>query len=222
MSNKLKGRKVAGSRYTQRLVALVGLVAIVGAVIAVLFALDVIGGVSGIRKVSLAEPPRLLGQESLAVGPGVGELAPDFELSDFQDDRYSLSEFRGKAVYVNFWATWCTPCLVELPDIQTLQTNHADELVVITVNRQEPVERARNFFASLPLRDGGAGVTFAVNGMDPNDTLYRELVGFGMPASLFIDASGVISSTYNSIIPLSTMEDAVAQALASAPITRGS
>lgn len=214
MSRRLRGT----SGDTQgRLLPLAGLVVIVGGVLGILFVAGLIGkqgGGEGIRSVSVVEPPRVTGQEALAVGPRVGALAPDFEISDFDGLRHRLSDFRGKAVYVNFWATWCIPCTVELPDIQALQEAYAQDLAVITVNRRERVDNARSYFANLPREDGGRGVSFAVNGIDPDDTLYEEYRALGMPVSFFIDANGVVTRLYNGLIPLAAMEEAVMEALA--------
>jgi thiol-disulfide isomerase/thioredoxin len=203
------------------LVALGGLVAIVSAVVGLLYAAGLIGnqgGGEGIAAVTLLDSPQPAARTGLEIGPQVGKLAPDFEISDIDGMRYRLSDFRGKAVYVNFWATWCTPCIKELPEIQEIQDNHPGDLVVITVNRREPVDRARNFLGNLPRTGGGTGLDFAVDGMDPDDTLYSEYKGLGMPVSFFIAPNGVITRLYNGIISLETMEEALEEALA---VSRG-
>jgi hypothetical protein len=99
-----------------------------------------------------------------------------------------------------------------------LLQRHPDELAVITVNRAEPVGRAEDFFASLPRPDGEKGVSFTVDGLDPDDTLYNEYRGLGMPVSIFIDANGVVTRVHNGLLRLEQMEEAVAEALASAPL----
>ncbi len=207
-----------GSRsLRERLLALAGLAIIVGAVVAALLAAGLLGnggGGKGIQNVVIMDPPRSAGQASLEVGPQQGKLAPDFAISDFDGRRYRLSDFRGKAVYVNLWATWCGPCRAELPDMAELLDRHRGELAIIAVNRREPLDRAKSFFASLPRNDGGSGVSFTVNGMDPDDTLFGALRGLGMPVSVFIDPQGVVTRVYNGGIRLETMEEAVAEALA--------
>lgn len=170
------------------------------------------GAGSGFENVTVLEPPRAAGQSALNTGPQVGQLAPDFEISDFDGERYRLSDFRGKVVFINFWATWCIPCTDELPDIQKLQEDQPTDLVVVTVNREESAENARTFLQNLPRTDGGQGVSFAVNGLDPDDTLYDEYRALGMPASFFIDADGVVTKVYNGLIQLSAMEAAVKEA----------
>ena len=209
----------------QRLVALGGLVVIVGVAVAILVAAGVIGGEGGgttstgvrIERVDFVDPPRAEGQEGLAVGIEEGELAPDFVISDFEGARRRLSDFRGKVVYLNFWATWCTPCLFELPEIQELQDRNPTNVVVVAVNRRESLNKAESWLRGLPRTDGGKGVSFAVNGLDPNDSLYERYVRLkpAMPVSVFINPQGEISAVYNGAIRLPQMEGAVNEALAS-------
>ena len=65
----------------------------------------------------------------------VGKPAPDFSLSDLDDKPYRLSEFRGKVVFLNFWATWCKPCREEMPSMEILNKNfEKDGLVILAVS----------------------------------------------------------------------------------------
>ncbi len=116
---------------------------------------------------------------------------------------------RGQVVYVNFWATWCLPCLLEMPHIAALQEEFGDELAIITVNRRESLDAAETYFENLPLLDGGTGVSFTVDGMDPDDTLYDLYRAIAMPTSFFVDADGVISIVGHGLISLDQMRSAV-------------
>jgi thiol-disulfide isomerase/thioredoxin len=207
--------------FKSRLLALAGLVVIVGGAMAILFlagALGSQGGGEGIEDALVLDPPRGPGQEDLDVLPKVGSLAPDFEISDFDGARHRLSDFRGKPVYVNFWATWCIPCQRELPEIQELLDRHEDDLAIITVNTNEPLDRAKAFFANIEKLNGEPGVSFTVDGMDPDETLYRKYTPFpgALPVSVFIDANGKVVKVLTGLIDLETMEEAVADAVASA------
>jgi thiol-disulfide isomerase/thioredoxin len=216
---------VAHRNANQRLIAGAGLVLIVGVAVGVLALAGVISGSGGgttdsgvqIQNVEFLDPPRASGQEDLIVGGETGQLAPDFVISDFEGARHKLSDFRGQVVYVNFWATWCTPCITELPEIEELQDRNPETLSVITVNRKQDLGEAQSWFETLPGTDGSDGVSFTVNGMDPTDALYERLVRLKprMPVSIFINSDGVITSVYNGAIPLPVMELAVAEALAS-------
>lgn len=61
-------------------------------------------------------------------------LAPDFSLRDVNGVEYSLRDYRGKVVFVNFWATWCGPCRREIPDLIELQEEHEGDLVILGVS----------------------------------------------------------------------------------------
>ncbi len=206
----------AGRSPQQRLIALGGLAAIVGVAVLLLWLGGVLGnqgGGEGIEDVLVLDTPPAEGAAELQVGTEKGQLAPDFEISDYDGSRHSLSDFRGQVVYVNFWATWCLPCLLEMPDIAALQEEYGDDLVIITVNRRESLDAAQEYFENLPLLDGGTGVSFAVDGMDPDDTLYDLYRAIAMPTSFFVDADGVISIVGHGLISLDQMRTAVDGAL---------
>ena len=230
MAKKKAERRSGGRDLQSRLTALAGLVVIVGGAALILFFTGLLGGQGGgttetgieIEDVLVLEPPRAPGQGDLDVAPKVGSLAPDFEISDFDGTRHRLSDFRGKPVYVNFWATWCIPCQVELPDMQELLDRHNDELAIITVNRAEPLNRAEDFFRNIEKLNGEPGISFTVNGLDTDDTLFNEYRGLGMPVSVFIDANGVVTLVHNTLLRLPQMEEAVAEAIASAPVANSS
>jgi thiol-disulfide isomerase/thioredoxin len=226
--NKKKGSRI-GRDLQARLTALAGLVVIVGGAAAILAVAGVLGGQGGgttetgikIENASVFDPPPVPGLGDLDIEPKAGSLAPDFDISDFDGARHRLSDYRGTPVYVNFWATWCIPCQRELPEVQELQDRHPDDLVIITVNRAEPLSRARSFFENIEKLNGEPGISFAVDGLDPDDTLYDKYRGLGMPVSVFIDANGKVVKVFNGLIDLSIMEEAVAEAVASARAADG-
>ncbi|HEU5295968.1 MAG TPA: TlpA disulfide reductase family protein [Burkholderiaceae bacterium] len=90
--------------------------------------------------------------------------APPLSLSDLDGRTWDLPALRGRAVVLNFWATWCEPCREEMPSLQALaKRHHADPMVVLTVNYQESEPGIRRFLERVPLalpvlldRDGAA------------------------------------------------------------------
>ena len=76
------------------------------------------------------------------------------------------------------------------------------------------IERARGFLEDLTRSDGGTGVSFPVNGIDPDDSVYDEYRGLGMPVSVFISPDGVVTQVHNGLILLEQMEEALAEAVA--------
>ena len=68
----------------------------------------------------------------------VGDLAPDFQLEDTKGNKVTLSDLRGKVVLVNFWATWCPPCIEEMPSMERLNEVIAgDDFVLLAINTEE-------------------------------------------------------------------------------------
>lgn len=72
-------------------------------------------------------------------------LAPDFELKDMNGNTVKLSDFLGKKVMINFWATWCKYCVQEMPDLMKLQEAHKDDLAILYVNVGESKEKVQKF-----------------------------------------------------------------------------
>jgi len=114
-----------------------------------------------------------------------GALAPDFEASTLTGARVRLSDYRGQAVVLNFWATWCKSCLAEIPDLERVGRERSDQgLVVLGVNVGENAERAERF-----LRELGATYT---SFLDPGRNLTEDYRIQGLPVTVFIDQSGQI------------------------------
>jgi peroxiredoxin len=143
-----------------------------------------------------------------SVGLREGDVAPDFEFSAFDGTRMRLSEFRGRPVFLNFWATWCGPCRAELPAMEVkLREHEADGLVVLGMNNGERIESAERFLERLD-------VELTAYGYDPGADVARLYAVPGMPTSYFIDADGVITAVFASALSESRMEDAIQIAIA--------
>jgi len=74
-------------------------------------------------------------------------IAPDFTLEDINGKKVSLSDYRGKIVFLNFWATWCQYCVLEMPDLEKVhrEFSKGDDAVVLTVNSDGDPDKVRNF-----------------------------------------------------------------------------
>lgn len=123
--------------------------------------------------------------ESLEVAPRAGSRAPDFILTSLDGKEYRLSDLRGRPVLLNFWATWCGPCQVEMPDIQERYERHSPDLVVLAIDFDESAEIVAPFVSEL-------GLTFPIL-LDPGGKVNAELYNVrGYPSSYFVDSDGVI------------------------------
>lgn len=85
--------------------------------------------------------------QNIEEGINVGNKAPDFTLTNLQGKKVSLSDYRGKKVLINFWATWCHYCRQELPFVEQLYQEH-DNVAVLTVNLNEPESTVAEFMES--------------------------------------------------------------------------
>jgi len=116
-----------------------------------------------------------------------GDQAPDFALPSIYDsaDTISLSDYAGKAVYVDFWASWCAPCLISLPQYNELYREYRDQgLEIVAINVDRPVEEGLFFLEDTPL-------DFPVPSDPDGDSL--ELFGvIGMPTSYLIAPDGTV------------------------------
>jgi len=117
--------------------------------------------------------------------PVVGTAVEDFQLVDLSGKMQSLSQYRGKIVLVNFWATWCKPCTTEMPAMQTIYDKLRDKgFVVLAVNELEDDAKVREHIKQY-------GHTFPVL-MDRDNKVANQFGVFGLPVSVFLDEKGVV------------------------------
>lgn len=112
--------------------------------------------------------------------------APDFTVYDIDGNARNLSEFKGKPVILNFWASWCGPCVGEMPEFQTFYEKYGQDIHFVLVNltdgQQETVQTASAFVS-------GQGYTFPVYFDTDMDAAAKYGVN-AVPVSYFIDADG--------------------------------
>jgi len=144
----------------------------------------------------------------LTVGLREGNLAPNFEFSAYDGSRQKLSDYRGRAVFLNFWATWCGPCRAELVDMEaTLRQYAGRELAILGVNNGETYARGESY-----IREIGVELTAFV--YDPDAAIVSQYGLLGMPTSYFIDRDGIITRTISGQVSLKSMQSNIDEALA--------
>ena len=122
-------------------------------------------------------------------GIAPGSEAPDFQLQSLDGQKVSLSELRGRPVVLNFWASWCGPCRMEMPVFQEVYTDEmwrAGGLVILAVNLGESPELVQEFVDFY-------GLTFPIL-LDPRSRVGMIYNAAALPTTYFIDNDGIIRS----------------------------
>jgi cytochrome c biogenesis protein CcmG/thiol:disulfide interchange protein DsbE len=118
----------------------------------------------------------------------VGHLAPDFQLTGVDGNVVRLSQFRGRAVVLTFFASWCHPCEEELPVLEAVQREEGNRVAVIAVNYQDFPDDSRRFAQRLK-------ITYPALIQDATDNPVAARYGVhGIPVTFFIDARGNVAT----------------------------
>ncbi len=127
---------------------------------------------------------------SQSVGPvRVGSSVGDFALSDLNGNTVHLSDYAGKAVMINAWATWCPPCRAEMPLLNSYYLTHRQQgFVILAVNAGDSRSEAASFAQQN-------GLAFTVL-LDPNTQLLNSLGIHDYPTSVFIGSDGIVKAIH--------------------------
>lgn len=181
--------------------------AIVGVLMYIERARDAGGGADGGGYGIVALPT---GTNPTGRSPGTdeGDAAPDFLLETIDGGTLRLSDLRGSPVLVNFWASWCTPCRQEMPEIVRAYDARRDEgLVVVGVNLQENTGQVRSFAEDFGMefpvvidRTGQVAEAWRIGGPIQ-----------GIPSTYFLDADGVVRKRIFGPMTEKTLAEGLAQ-----------
>lgn len=139
-------------------------------------------------------------------GARVGKPAPDFTLNGLDGKAVRLSDFKGKPVFINFFATWCTPCRQEMPDLETVwKANQNNGLVVLEINLtdQDTVADVQKF-----VKEFGLTMPIVLDEKGMVSTLYR--VG-PIPSSYFVSKDGTLVAVQVGSMSRATMDQRIAK-----------
>ncbi len=109
--------------------------------------------------------------------------APGFTLPDLEGRPVSLDQFRGKVVFINFWASWCDPCKAETPALEAFHRRYGDQVVLLGVNQREPLHLIRRYQQEY-------GISYRIL-WDANGQVAKRYGLKALPESWFIDSQGV-------------------------------
>ncbi|WP_419933320.1 TlpA family protein disulfide reductase [Candidatus Poriferisodalis sp.] len=119
------------------------------------------------------------------------EGAHAFTFTGFNGSAGSLSGYAGCGLMINFFASWCSPCVAEMPDFEEFWQRHGHRVAVLGLAREDSAEDALEMIATT-------GITYPT-GMDSTD-LFITLGGLGMPTTVFISPEGAILDAYSGLM----------------------
>ncbi|HWR15749.1 MAG TPA: TlpA disulfide reductase family protein [Terriglobales bacterium] len=145
----------------------------------------------------------------LSAGNATGQIAPDFTLKTLDGKDMKLSDLRGKAVLLNFWATWCGPCKLEIPWFLDLEKQYGSQgLVIVGVSMDDNPEKdvpkfAQEMKITYPILVGTEAVADLYGGVE------------GLPITFYINREGKIVKKVMGLVSHSEVEEGIKEALGS-------
>ncbi len=120
----------------------------------------------------------------------IGDPVPDFTLQDLDGNTTTLSSLKGQPVIINFWATWCAPCRIEMPELQAAFDEHKENgLVILAVDQEEPPDIVRSFFYDE------MGLTFTPL-LDTDGQIAQIYGAVNFPTTFFVNPEGDITALH--------------------------
>ncbi len=154
----------------------------------------VVGGVLLTRMNPVASQPVAASNTMAQPSPppsllNVGSPAPDFTLTDLNKQTFHLSDLNGKAVMLNFWATWCAPCSAEMPNIQKVYgTVDKQKVAIYAVNQGEMQDQVKGYADLFHLN-------FPIL-LDSSNRVAEQYRVQALPTTVFIDSKGIVRQVH--------------------------
>jgi len=180
----------------RRIIDIVIILVVIGLSLTVFFEFDnILGHFNSVAGSTLEKTP--LTEEKVNVSTPVvtpteriePKVAPDFELETLDGSELALSDFLGKTVMINFWATWCPPCRAELPLFENCAERFSEELVILAVNSGEEKTDVQAFVDEFAYDD----LIFL---LDPTNSTGVDYQVRGLPTTIFVDPDGNVQFTH--------------------------
>jgi cytochrome c biogenesis protein CcmG/thiol:disulfide interchange protein DsbE len=131
------------------------------------------------------------------------KIAPEFSLYTLEGDEIRLSDYAGKIVILDFWATWCPPCRKSIPDLISIQNEYKDDLIIIGISLDQPSTQVElqpfieSYGINYPVVLGTLEVVEAYGNIQ------------AIPTSFIIDREGKITNKHVGLVPKSTLVDEI-------------
>lgn len=145
-----------------------------------------------------------LPSDDVPIGIEKGQRAPDFTLNDLNGSPIRLSNYLGKKVLINFWASWCPPCRAEMPHMQQFYEDYKDNTVILGVNMTATEERSEDIRPFVE----EFGLTFPIV-LDKEGNLMGDYVVIAYPTTYVIDEQGIIRDVFRGAINYEIMQKTI-------------
>lgn len=136
---------------------------------------------------------------------GGGPRVPDVQFRYFDGSEGSLADFAGTPTVINFWASWCAPCVVEMPAFEAVHRELHPQVAFLGLNVGDEPGAARALVERT-------GVTYPL-ATDPDSTIFQAFGGIGMPTTVLVDADGIIVTMIGSRLRAQDLRSLIAEHL---------
>lgn len=173
-------------------------------------ALVLVAGLYFINRYWIAPATMRQAQASGISAAGNHPQAPDFTLTGIQGEKVSLADYKGKVLMVDFWATWCGPCRVEIPGFVDLQNRYRDQgFAILGISKDDGPEEVREFYQKFKMNYPVALAN------DDVDQLYGGIIG--LPTTFLIGRDGRLYAKHTGTTDIAVFEEEIKTLLAAKP-----
>lgn len=159
--------------------------------------------VTGSTKESKKEQT-IVTSEDIPIGIEKGQQAPNFTLNDLNGNPVQLSDYRGKKVLLNFWASWCPPCRAEMPHMQQFHEDTMKDTVILGINLASTEKSIKNVTSFIEK----FGLTFPIV-LDEEGDIMQDYAIIAYPTTYFINEQGVIHEIFLGAINYEIMQKTI-------------
>ena len=145
------------------------------------------------------------GQDDLIGGDVAGDPAPDVSFALLEGGTLRLADLRGTPVVVNFFATWCTPCVKEMPAFEAVHQELGEAVAFVGIDVRDSVSRTRELVDRT-------GVTYTI-GRDPSGEIFQAFEAVNMPSTFLLAADGTVVASHAGALDADGLRDLVAEHL---------
>lgn len=135
----------------------------------------------------------------------VGDVVPDIAFELMDGTQTGFADLRGQPLVVNFFASYCTPCVTEMPDFEAVHQSIGNDVKFVGIDVSEPVEAGQRIVDQT-------GVTYKI-GRDPTGKIMRQLGGVAMPTTVFITADGKVAAIHSGQLSAARLEQTINEKL---------